>query len=583
MLLANLNIPTGTERPSYRILVDGTELDGAFTVSNMAVTKAVNKIPTARIELVDGNVAEADFVSSNEDTLIPGNEIEIKFGYLGEEETVFKGIIVKHGIKTMGTDSNSLLLIEAKDAAVKLTIGRKNRYFSDSTDSDVLQVILGAYSDITPEIEATNTLHAQMVQYYCTDWDFLVARAETNGQLVTANDATIKTAAPDFAQEPVANLTYGQNILEFDFEMDARNQFAAIETSAWDTANQEVITSSNQPQEVTELGNLSSTELSDIIGVDPLGYQHTGSLNQEELQSWTNARMLRSQLSKIVGRIKILGNNEIKPGDLINIEGMGDRFNGTAFVSGVSHSYAANWNTHLQIGLDAKFLTESYDNVQAIPSSALLPAISGLHVAKVTAIHDDPLGENRIKVKLPLISTEEEGTWARITTLDAGNNRGSFFMPEIDDEVIVGFLNDDPRNPIVIGMVHSSASPAPFEATQENDEKGFVTRSEMKLVFDDGKNHILFETPNGNKVLLSEEEGAIQIEDENGNQVTLNGDGILLDSTGDVNIKASGDVNIEGANINVKAQSAFKATGSSGAEVSSSGTATIKGSLVQIN
>lgn len=583
MLLADLNLPKGTERPSYRILVDGTELDGAFTVRTLAVTKAVNKIPTAQIELVDGSVAQADFPSSNEDTLVPGKTIEIKLGYLGEEEAVFKGLIVKHGIKTTGANSNSLLMVEAKDETIKLTVGRKNKYFSDSTDSDVIQTVLGDYPDITPDIEATDTVHAQMVQYYCTDWDFLVSRAETNGQLVMADNATLKIAAPDFGQEPVANLAYGHNILEFDFEMDARNQFSAIETRAWDTANQEVVTSSNEPQDITEQGNLSSADLSEAIGLDLLNYQHTGALDPEELQSWTNARMLRSQLSKITGRVKILGNNEIKPGDLVHLEGVGDRFNGTAFVSGVSHSYASNWNTYLQIGLDPKFLTETYDDVQAIPSSALLPAISGLHVGKVTAVHDDPLGENRIKINLPLISTEEEGTWARLATLDAGEDRGTFFYPEIGDEVIVGFLNEDPRSPIVIGMVHSSARPAPFEATEGNNEKGYVSRSGMKLVFDDEKNHILLETPNGNRMLLSEDEGAVQIEDENGNLVTMGSDGITLDSASDLSIQAAGDVNIEGANINLKAQSALKAEGASGAELSSSATLTVKGSLVQIN
>ncbi len=583
MVLPDLNIPTGTELPTYTILVDGSELDGEFTIRSMVVSKAVNRIPTAQLELVDGNVAAADFPSSNQDTLIPGNELEIKLGYKGDDETVFKGIIVKQGIKTTGASSNSLLLIEAKDPTVKLTIGRKNKYFSEMTDSDVLETILGDYQDLATEIEATTINHQQMVQYYCTDWDFLVSRAEANGHLVTADDATLKTAPPDYTQEAVAHLAYGHNILEFDFEMDARNQFTTIETRAWDTANQEVLVSANQAQNITELGNLSSSDLADTIGLDPLNYQHTAALNSEELQSWTNARMLRSQLSKIVGRIKILGNNEIKPGDLVNLEGLGDRFSGLAFVAGVSHSYASNWNTHLEIGLDHKFLTESFDDVQAIPSSALLPAIGGLHVAKVTAIHDDPLGENRIKVKLPLISADEEGTWARITTLDAGENRGTFFLPEIDDEVIVGFLNEDPRSPVVLGMVHSSAKPAPFEAAEENNEKGFVSRGEMKLVFDDGVNHILLETPNGNKILLSEDEGAVHIEDENGNVALLNSDGILLESSGDINIKAGGDVNIEGINVNIKAQSAFKAEGSSGAELSSSATATLKGSLVQIN
>ena len=79
-----------------------------------------------------------------------------------------------------------------------------------------METILGDYGDITDDIEATTTSHAQMVQYYCTDWDFVVTRAETNGQLVMVDDATIKTAAPDYAQEPVANLAYGHNILEIE-------------------------------------------------------------------------------------------------------------------------------------------------------------------------------------------------------------------------------------------------------------------------------------------------------------------------------------------------------------------------------
>ncbi len=583
MLTTNLNIPTGTELPTHRILVNATELDGARTVRSLAVTKTINKIPTARIELVDGSIAEADFRSSNEDNLAPGNEIEIKLGYKGDEETVFKGVIVKHRIKTMGANSNSVLIIEAKDMAVKLTVGRKNRYFTDVTDSDILETILGDYADITPEIEATSNVHGQMVQYYCTDWDFLCTRAETNGHLTMVDDATIKTGPPDFSQDPVANLAYGHNILSFDVEMDARNQFSTIETSAWDMANQEVIVSSNQPQDITELGNVSSLDLSDTLGLDQFKYQHTGALNSEELQTWTNARMIRSQLSKIVGSIKIQGNNQIKPGNLVTIEGVGERFSGTAFVSAVSHSFGSTWYTHLEIGLNSKFLTESYEDVQALPASALLPAINGLHVGKVSAIHEDPLGENRIKVKLPMISTEEEGTWARLVTLDAGDSRGTYFRPEIDDEVIVGFLNDDPRDPIILGMVHSSAKPAPFDATEENNEKGFVTRSEMKLVFDDDKNHILLETPNGNKVLLSEDEGAIQIIDENGNEVILDSDGISMSSSADVSIKASGDVTIEGTNINLSASAGLKVEGSTGAEISSGASTTVKGSIVQIN
>jgi hypothetical protein len=63
----------------------------------------------------------------------------------------------------------------------------------------------------------------------------------------------------------------------------------------------------------------------------------------------------------------------------------------------------------------------------------------------------------------------------------------------------------------------------------------------------------------------------------------MSSDGIKMESAADINIKATGDVNIEGVNINVKAQAQFKAEGSAGAEMSTSGQAVVKGSIVMIN
>lgn len=194
----------------------------------------------------------------------------------------------------------------------------------------------------------------------------------------------------------------------------------------------------------------------------------------------------------------------------------------------------------------------------------------------VTQLENDPLGEHRVMVRLPVISPEDEGTWARVATLDAGEERGSFFRPEIGDEVIVGFLNDDPRHPIIIGSCHSSAKPAPLEATDENHEKGFVTRSGMKWLFNDDKKNVLLETPDGNKILVSGEDQSIQLEDQNGNKITMDSSGITIESARDINLKASqGDINIEGINL--------KAKGNGTAEFSAGGTTTLKGGLVQIN
>ena len=174
-------------------------------------------------------------------------------------------------------------------------------------------------------------------------------------------------------------------------------------------------------------------------------------------------------------------------------------------MAGVRHTFAnGNWETDVAFGLDPETYAATYP-VTAQPAGGLLPAVNGLQIGIVTALEDDPDGEDRIKCRLPLVSDSEEGVWARLATLDAGNERGTFFRPEIDDEVIVGFLDDDPRFPVVLGQCHSSAKPAPEPAKDDNNLKGYVSRSKLKLTFDDDKKVVGLETPGGNKLTLSED------------------------------------------------------------------------------
>lgn len=568
----------------YRIFADGTELSQAdFPLELLSISKKINRIPTAQVILQDGSIPDQDFPASNRNELSPGTEISIRLGYDGKEEEVFKGILVKHGLKSRKGGS-SLLIIELKDEAVKMTVGRKNNYYEDSRDSEIMEDLIGGYG-LNKKVERTAVQHHEMVQYFCTDWDFLLSRAEANGQVALVNDGKITVETPSFRGTPKLQLTYGQNIVEFETEMDARDQYAGITASAWDFSRQEIVESEGKDPKFKEQGNINAKSLSDVIGLETFQVQHSGRLSEEELQSWSDALLLRSRLSKIKGRIRIFGIADIQPGDLIELGGLGDRFNGIAYVSGVDHSYGLNatWHTDLHIGLDKKWLADCYDNVVDHPSAGLIPAVNGLQIGLVTAIHDDPDGEDRIQVRIPVINTEDNGLWARVVNLDAGENRGFFFRPEVGDEVIVGFLNDDPRDPIVLGTVFSSAKPAPIRATEENNEKGLITRSEMKMLFDDNKISWTLETPNGNTIVVSDDEGSIYLEDENGNKLTMDADGISIESAKDISLKATGDIKLEGVNIEQAASAQFKAEGSAGAEVSSSANAVIKGAIVQIN
>ena len=585
MPLVPVSTETNQSLATYKIFSGGTELPASVGIAMIAIQKAVNKVPSARLVLYDGDVAASDFTLSGGDLFVPGKEIEIKAGYNSQEESVFKGIIIRHGLEV--SDKASKLILELKDSAVKMTVGRKNKYFFDSKDSEIIEEIIGAYSGLTADVEATTATHPEMVQYYVTDWDFILTRAEVNGKLVLIEDGKVRIIKPETSAEAKSELQYGTNVVEFQAEMDARTQYSASKSKSWDLANQELKEVEGSDPDMDFQSNLSGSDLADVIGLSDFRLQHSGALDDQELQAWADAKLMRSRLSKIQGQVKILGDNTIKPGDMASLSGFGSRFNGKAFVSSVYQEISPNskWFTHLGLGLDARFASSLYDDFLDVPAGGLVPAIKGLHIGVVTSL-DDPLGEHRVRIFIPVIDPDSEGTWARMASPDAGEGedaRGIFFLPEVGDEVIVGFINEDPRDPIILGQLYSSAKPAPFEQNDDNFQKGIVTRSKLKLIFDDEKKSISIETPNGNKITLSDGEGSIVVEDENGNKVTLSSDGITLDSGKDIILKASGDVKIEGTNIEIKASAQMKAEGGSGAEFSSSASTKVKGSIVQIN
>jgi Rhs element Vgr protein len=579
--------PATPDVTTAAILIEGAEISGEFHVLSINVTRELNRIPTATIQLLDGEAAKATFAASNTDHFIPGKKIEIQLGYRSTNDSVFKGIIIKHSIKVR--KDGSQLILECRDEAVKMTNGANSRYYSDKKDSDIMEEIIGLHG-LKKDITATQPDLKEVVQYDASDWDFLLCRAEANGFVVMVEDGKITIAPPATGEQSVLKVQYGATLLELDAEIDARWQSKGIKAGSWNATDQELIEADAKEPATTNNGNLSPGSLADVIGGDPHSIRHGGKLSQPELQAWADGRLLKERLSKVRGRVKFQGFAGVLPGKVIEVTGIGERFEGKMYVSGVRHAMAGgNWETDVQFGLSTEPFAETY-NLRPLPAAGLIPAVNGLQIGVVTALENDPEGEDRIKVRMPMISPSEEGIWARIATLDAGKGRGTFFRPEIDDEVVIGFLSDDPRHPVVLGMCHSSAKPAPEPAKDDNHRKGYVSREKMQFIFDDEKKIIVLETPAGNKMTLSEDGKSIVIEDQNSNKITLDDNGIKIESSKDLTLKAAKDIKIEGQNVEIKAQTAFKAEGTSSAEVSGanttikgSATTVIKGGMVQIN
>ncbi|MEL7159553.1 MAG: type VI secretion system tip protein VgrG, partial [Bacteroidota bacterium] len=426
---------------TFDLLSDGTAIDPTFEVLSIQVNKTVNRIPFARINVRDGEAETATFAGSESDVFAPGKELEIKIGHDSDNETLFKGKIVKQRIKVSGA-GQSYLQVECRDAAFALALGRKNRYFTDVTDADALSEIIGDYG-LENDVPATAVTHRELVQYHTSDWDYLLTRAEANGRLVLTDNGKITVAKPEVAGSPVLQLSYGGNLLSLDAEMDARYQWKSVTAQAWNPAEQSLAEATAERVDFTENGNLSGTKLSEVANLDTYALRHAGLLAEEELQSWSEAALLKSRLAKIRGSVRFNTPKVVKPGDTLELQGMGARFNGLVYVTGLNYELTdGDCFVDAQFGLSPQWFYEEFV-VDAPPAGGVNPAVSGLQIATVKQLEGDPDGEDRILVVLPLLDVGGDGTWARLASLDAGENRGWVVRPEIGDEVIVGFLNDE--------------------------------------------------------------------------------------------------------------------------------------------
>lgn len=161
----------------------------------------------------------------------------------------------------------------------------------------------------------------------------------------------------------------------------------------------------------------------------------------------------------------------------------------------------------------------------------------------------DPDGEGRVQVSLPW-SPDANGasggsyaTWARLATMMAGNNQGSWFIPDVGVEVLLIFLGGDPRQPCVIGALWNGqdAPPQSMDSAGQNNIKKLRSRDGVAITLDDtqGSEAMTLETPGGNKIVIQDGPGSITLSDSNGNSIKLDSSGITLNTTAQITMSAS--------------------------------------------
>lgn len=585
-----------TDLVSFDILVNGKAIDPTTEVISINIDKKINTVPSARIRVLDGNPSNGDFPVSDSNTFIPGNTVVIQLGYHTKNNIVFQGIITKQNIKLSQGQSSSLEIV-CYDTAIRMTVGRKNATFTNVKDSDAFKLIAGNYSGMKTDIQDTQNVLPQLTQYYATDWDFICSRAKVNGQIVVPNNNKLTIQKPDIHGGSVLTLTNGKDILNMNLELDSVTQLSSVQSSSWDSHTQSVIHATSV-QSISGPGNLSSKKLADVVGLHEYQLQTSAAIGNAGLQNWANAQIKESALAKITGTVSFQGTHLAEPNKVLTMDGIGDRFSGDSYISAVSHIVeAGNWTTEVELGIPID--CQNTNSTSTTEAAGLLPAIQGIHNATVQKISEDPDNQYRVQVQIPLIS--DTGIWARLSNFYASNRVGSFFYPEVGDEVLVGFINNDPRYPVILGSVYSDTNlRPPFEPDEQNSKKGIVTKSGLKLVFDDENKITSILTPQNNKIILSDQDKSITIADQNSNTIVMSDSGISIKSAKNIdfqadqniniksgtgtNISASGgDINLSGLNVKATAEMEASIKGNTTATLSGSAEVTIQGAMVMIN
>jgi len=169
----------------------------------------------------------------------------------------------------------------------------------------------------------------------------------------------------------------------------------------------------------------------------------------------------------------------------------------------------------------------------------------GVYTAEVVDIVD-PEGQGRVRVRLPWSVDgygEEYQAWARVTTMMAGADRGTWFIPQEGDEVLVAFNAGDTRHPYVIGSMWNGQDnpPETMDSAGNNYAKTIQSKNGVRVSLNDqdGEESLTLETPGGQSFILKDGPGAIEIEDSNGNSIKLGTTSITVEAAVKVTINTT--------------------------------------------
>ncbi|WP_434441098.1 VgrG-related protein [Lentzea sp. E54] len=489
--------------------------------------------------------------------------------------------------------------VRGYDEAHRLFRGRRVAVYPNMTVADVVRKVAARAGIAAGEIDNVPGFggrpDTQLSQDNVSDWDFLSRLARTVGAQIAVRDGKLGFTLPEppaTAPNVKAKAKSDPLVLEMHSTLVAlragittAGQVPEVQVRGWDFENkQEVLATAAPTTAGVEVAQANPVALANRFKAPP--HLEAGQPYRTHAEAKAAAEALAAQLggscAELTGVAR--GNPLLKAGTAVALTNVGEPFQGKYTLTSTRHLFAehTDYTTEFTVsGRQERSLYGLVHNAKDRPLNGLVPAI-------VTNAKD-PLRLGRVQVNFPWLAKDLTSVWARTVQQGAGANRGTVVLPEVGDEVLVGFEHGEFDAPYVLGGLHNGkdkppklGKPVVDGSSGEIAARGFVSRRGHRVEFveDDG---VLISSGDG-KFVVRLDQKAQHIEITSGKSISVKArNGITVDA-------GAGPLELKGQKVSVTAQAELKAEGAqvkiagqAQTEVTAGGPLTVKGAIVKIN
>ncbi len=556
---------------TFEITIDGKKLTNELY--KITLRQPIQDHHELRVVVhnINVSIAEDNLGDISEFSGMLGKSISLSVKHQDNSEVAslsFVGLVTNIEFNNGIGEFNHIDII-AKSPTVMMDAVKNNAFFYDQKSSDIISTTARNHSITLGTVDATSTTMKFCAQYRETDFDFIWRLASSAGMFAFYDGEKFHVTKKGGSDSVTLGLF--QELGNFSANLGTvANQFNATNYSYNDDKPQ---SSKSKSISISSTISQISNDASKDLYTKPSYFEEDNEVtDQKSLDDRVGVALGRSLGRMITCTGESIGIG-MKVGHRVRIENAGD-FNGEYLLLSVKHVIEEGQYYN-------KFTCTPLDVAHSQLKSRRKNA-SVIQSAKVTNI-DDPDQLGRIKVKFPW-NEGEESVWLRVVKPDAGSERGWYSVPEVEDEVLVGYEEGSPDRPVILGSLYNGKNKPPCDGQgADNTLKGFYTRTGHKIEFsdEDGKESISIIDKDGSQIVFDTAEKTITVKSETG---------VTVEST-DISIKASGNLVLEGNAVeinasggDIKAEAAMNMNLKAGIQQNVEGNMTnIKGSLIKLN